>query len=477
MPVSQTADRLSAFIQSGVIPPMPAVALEVVRRTRAAEPDVVAVADAAGKDPALAARLLKLANSSLFARSRMVTNLRQAVMLLGLKNVRFTAISLSLTATREPSNDDPAAPLYRAFRRRAVFSAVTARECALMRCPGVAEEAFLCGLLMDAGTGVLLNARPEGWADVLKSFKAGHPDPEVERAVLGFTHADLMSAMLRYWGLAPLLTEPVRTHHDVASGNDPAAHITEALRCAHRVAETELAAGSTLRLLMELMRVDQETARQLQERITNQATELAKIMDLDIGGGAREELAMQLADAQESLLSDNIQQEERVQKAEAEAERLRVDSRTDALTGLLNRAAFDVALADANRKGSLVFFDVDHFKAVNDQHGHQAGDAVLRRLGSLVRVHTREGEAFRCGGEEFAVLTHAEGADGAVVAERLRSVIAATPAEPGAPACTISLGVAHWDEAAGDAQKLVAIADRRLYAAKRGGRNRSVTTG
>jgi diguanylate cyclase (GGDEF)-like protein len=454
---------------------MPAVALEVVRRTRAAEPDVIAVADAAGKDPALAARLLKLANSSLFGRSRPITNLRQAVMLLGLKNVRFTAISLSLSATREPDRDDPAAPLWRAFRRRAVYSAVTAREYALLRAHAEAEEAFLCGLLMDAGVAVLLNARPEGWTRVLKSFSSGHPDPEVERAALGFTHADLISSMLRFWGLSPQLTEPIRTHHDEA--NADSASIGAALRCAHLVAEAELGRGSVLRLLASRLNLDDEAARQLHERITRQAKELALIMDMDIGAGAREELALQLVEAQESLLGDNLEQVARTQRAEAEAERLRVDARTDALTGLLNRAAYNEALKHAERKGSLIMFDVDHFKAINDQHGHQAGDAVLRRLGQLVKAHTRDGEAYRFGGEEFAVLAHGASADATVVAERLRTVVASAPSEPGLPACTISLGCATWDEARGDSEALVAIADRRLYAAKRGGRNRTVNQG
>lgn len=477
-----STSRLNAFINTGVIPPLPGVALEVVRRTRDAEPDMDKVAASAGRDPALAVRLLKLSNSSLFGRTRQVTTLRQAVMVLGLKNVQIAALSLSLMPASAVQHDDAVAPLYRAFRRRAVFSAVTARECALVQGGTYAEEAFLCGLLMDAGVALLLNARPDGWERVLASFTAGHPDTEVEREVLGFTHADLLACMLAQWGLADVITEPVRAHHEAEALSDrgPVARITRLLALAHEVSGAELAVGAAADAgrvrLANALGLDAEAAKTLHERIVRQASELATVMDLDID--AREEVAMQIAEAQEAMLTEHMAQGQDLRKAEALAGELRASANTDALTCIGNRLAFDTALLEQRPNGFLLMFDVDHFKLVNDRLGHPAGDAVLRQLGAVVREALPDGQPFRYGGEEFAVLLDGTGLSPLLAAERLRVRVEKTPAQYGSGmvSCTISIGAATFAEVGGDTQRQVSTADKRLYCAKRGGRNRSVVS-
>jgi diguanylate cyclase (GGDEF)-like protein len=152
-------------------------------------------------------------------------------------------------------------------------------------------------------------------------------------------------------------------------------------------------------------------------------------------------------------------------------------SLSDPLTGLGNRRAFDEALAEelarARRHGvpvGLVMLDVDHFKAFNDRHGHQAGDdALVAVAGVLGEVARAEDRACRVGGEEFAVLLPgADEAAAAAVAERIRASVAeARASEP----LTVSLGVAAT-RGEQDAAALFALADERLYAAKQAGRNR-----
>ena len=159
-------------------------------------------------------------------------------------------------------------------------------------------------------------------------------------------------------------------------------------------------------------------------------------------------------------------------------------SHTDALTHLPNRRRLEVDLDlevarshRYNRPIACIMLDVDHFKKVNDVHGHQAGDEILSEFGSAFVGALRETDtAYRYGGEEFCVLlreTDAEAA--AVVAERLRVEIATRFAgNRGSPMVTASLGVAGIPGDALDAKSLVAAADRALYAAKAGGRNRVV---
>jgi diguanylate cyclase (GGDEF)-like protein len=157
-------------------------------------------------------------------------------------------------------------------------------------------------------------------------------------------------------------------------------------------------------------------------------------------------------------------------------------AREDPLTGLPNRRAFDEALARelarADRSGAplaAVALDVDHFKRVNDGHGHAAGDAVLAAVARRAASALRAGDLLaRIGGEEFAALL--PGADlpaAAEVAERIRAAVGGAAIEVGGVALpvTVSLGCAARE--AGEAGPgLLARADARLYAAKAGGRNR-----
>jgi diguanylate cyclase (GGDEF)-like protein len=161
----------------------------------------------------------------------------------------------------------------------------------------------------------------------------------------------------------------------------------------------------------------------------------------------------------------------------------------DSLTGAYNREFLSERLrsevAFSRRHGtdsSLLLIDVDHFKKVNDTYGHQAGDSVLVGLVRLFTQGLRTEDTFaRYGGEEFAISLRGIGLrDAASVANRLRAAVAARPIQHQQHSirCTVSAGcssVACCVEPT--VEELVAIADRRLYAAKGAGRNRVVAAG
>jgi diguanylate cyclase (GGDEF)-like protein len=161
--------------------------------------------------------------------------------------------------------------------------------------------------------------------------------------------------------------------------------------------------------------------------------------------------------------------------------RLSETARRDALTGLLNRRGFeeqlDVELARATRAErpvALILGDIDHFKTVNDQLGHPAGDAVLLRIaGVLERIGRRGDTVARLGGEEFVFIVPDADADSAYeLAERARKALQETFAAEPVP-LTASFGTVSFPRDGTTAESLLATADRALYVAKHGGRNRS----
>lgn len=158
---------------------------------------------------------------------------------------------------------------------------------------------------------------------------------------------------------------------------------------------------------------------------------------------------------------------------------------TDGLTGLTNHRTFqerlDARLAESQRYGrnlSVLLCDVDHFKSVNDTYGHPVGDQVLRAVAAILAREARTTDIVaRYGGEEFVIaMPETDGAGAQVIAERIRERVQAAVTETtlGKLRVTISLGVATFPADAARKAELLEAADACLYAAKRGGRNRTV---
>lgn len=170
------------------------------------------------------------------------------------------------------------------------------------------------------------------------------------------------------------------------------------------------------------------------------------------------------------------------------ARQLQILATRDALTELLNRREFmhraRIVASDRSRQPvHVVMLDVDHFKSINDRHGHATGDEVLRRIGVQIKRVLRAGDlAARMGGEEFALLLpECPGEGASLLAERLREALAGMPAPREAPGLrvTVSVGVApvHMSEdGAGVLSEALRAADENLYLAKHEGRDRVVST-
>ncbi len=177
-------------------------------------------------------------------------------------------------------------------------------------------------------------------------------------------------------------------------------------------------------------------------------------------------------------VTETVENARILEAARSAAERV---ANTDMLTGLPNRrhtlAFLETALTGAREQGlplAVAIFDIDHFKRINDDHGHAAGDEVIRRVARRAKASLREEDMVgRFGGEEFVCILQRSSAQAAeMVAERLRQAIEAEGHADGKlPPATVSIGLAVYD-GEGEAEALLQRADQALYLAKREGRNR-----
>lgn len=179
-------------------------------------------------------------------------------------------------------------------------------------------------------------------------------------------------------------------------------------------------------------------------------------------------------------VTDTASSRRKLEQANAQLEQL---SRTDRLTGLLNRGTWESLLANEFERYRryqgdccVIMFDIDHFKHVNDTYGHQPGDDVLRVISSLLQDNLRQTDiAGRYGGEEFGVILPETDLAGALTfAERIRSAVEKTSVDTNAGAInvTISLGVSVLTDETPDYLTWLTHADKALYQSKEGGRNR-----
>jgi diguanylate cyclase (GGDEF)-like protein len=234
------------------------------------------------------------------------------------------------------------------------------------------------------------------------------------------------------------------------------------------------AAQATAQELAELYRLGVPCGQALAVPLLADGVHLGALL-VAMPANAQLELDGTLVAAVADLAAASLAQERRLALTYAEARR-------DALTGLPNRRAFDEDLAgelgrrEPDRRVTLVLFDVDEFKAVNDTGGHAEGDAVLATLARLFLREIRANEqVYRIGGDEFAVLVEGDATAGTRVADRvLRST---RHHRRGRPLPSLSAGVAEARRGLETREALLGRADGALYEAKRSGRDRIVAAG
>ena len=490
----------AALTRADNLPSLPAVALEVLRLSQDEDATLDDMAGCLSRDPALAAKLLKLANSSLFGGGKSVTTLQRATMLLGMKTVKLMALSFSLAGSL-PKKGQQGSFSFGEYWHRSLVTAIAARSIARLTRSQQGDEAFLCGLFAHFGKLVLSRCLPENYEPIVAEV-GGWPTVALEEQRLGFSSTDVCASLLKGWDLPEViyLTVGYWPHPERGEAlSDPAVRRLVALLNLAHLAEGVLCDQEKGKPLAELHRT-----MAAQHGITPGEVD-ALLVGLESGiGETAELLSIQLPDgtSHEELINQARMQmvhvslgtavdlaAERRRNATLETQKRELESlaTTDRLTGLPNRAAFDAFLERHTRARlegpvpralGLIMVDVDKFKAFNDTYGHATGDEVLRMVGGVLERLTRKGDlAARYGGEEFAIVlpqTNPFGLKSA--AERLREAIEAEVLEVDGQklSVTASFGcacIARF-EAPTDTSALLKLADHFLYQAKKKGRNR-----
>jgi diguanylate cyclase (GGDEF)-like protein len=502
--IRQGAEKLSNIreLMAGKIrlPSPPAIAIKILDMVRRDDFSFRDLAQIIESDPALVAKILKVANSPYYNFTRRVDNIDMALSVLGTHAVKNIALSFVICSDMKAS--DESGFDFDLFWRRAITTAVAAELTAAL-VGQKSRDIFVTALLQDIGIIVLFSSCPEEYQLVMKDNIASKGSLyEVERRYFGFDHQDLGAELLSQWHIPEGIYIPIKYHHRDDSIPEEYLTQTEILRLADNLSAIYHGGQSVGKVFKvrekfkTIFGVGEEAVEKLIDSVASKSLDILGTFEIPPGGmqpfsmilqEANEELS-KINNSYEMLVIELKQAKDKAEKLADELlhanERLHELVFCDSLTGLYNHRFFQESLEKEfersrryKRELSLILFDIDHFKTVNDTHGHLVGDRVLVAISRATERSVREADIIaRYGGEEFAVIlpeTDFSSAKG--VAERLRSDIEhlVTEVDGAAIRVTISAGYTSYSPGASiqDRRAVIGMADKALYIAKQSGRN------
>ena len=468
------------------LPTPPGVAIRILELVESDESSIEDITQVISGDPALTSKIIKFINSPLVGLGFRGTTVAEAVARIGMRGTQMMALSFSLVSDKHRDS----CPSFRfdQFWSESLARAVGARCIASHLLGWDPEEAFITGLLARIGKLVLATGLPADYEPVLAGAAGADMALEArERAALGTDHLEVGMQLLREWNLPEVIWKtagmlgpdhdrPNRSARIIALADAVAAFMVDDNR--HTAADVQTLAAHAY----ETLEINGDAFRVLLGQTGQDWINYGRLLSVETSRAP--DIQSIESQAEEHRTALRLASEMEVQTLRAENQQLGRIARRDRLTGLLNRAAFDedfdAALAAAEQSGTplaLLLIDVDHFKSINDTHGHRTGDAALEHIARTLDDNARKRDGlYRYGGEEFAVIAPDCGpAAAGDLAESFRRAVAAAPfADAHAQfSVTVSIGIgwAHWPARPGTASTVLEYADQRLYDAKHSGRN------
>ncbi|WP_321391697.1 HDOD domain-containing protein [uncultured Desulfuromusa sp.] len=482
------------------LPSLPVIAVQILNAVQKDDTALTVLGEIISADPALTAKMLQVANSALFNCNGEITNINRAMSVLGTNTIKNIALSFVIAA----EFNDPNAGGFNHDRywRHAVTAAVSA-ELLSKSFNLQYNDIFVTALLQDIGMLVISMTKGDEYNSILKEARPPHADLSVlEKKEYGFNHQQVGYALLTNWLLPNSICEPILYHHGLQEGTESRCNTAEILQLSDQLAtiytgsETAELARKCQLTLIEKFNIDEAQALDLLDAVATNSSKIITTFELSpreikpyssLLQEANAELA-KLNMSNEQLILEMQEAKEKAEKLNAELQdantRLKELVYRDGLTGLYNHRYFQESLshelARANRyqtSVSLIMFDIDFFKKVNDIHGHPAGDLVLMNIAKAVSGAVRPCDIVaRYGGEEFAVILPETSTAGAkVFAARLRRCVEgiATLVDGQQIYVTVSAGATTLNPKGIATTKdvLIETADRGLYMSKQNGRN------
>ncbi|MGA2190103.1 MAG: GGDEF domain-containing protein [Steroidobacteraceae bacterium] len=491
--------EVEAHLRSLVnFPSPPGVATHIIELARDPDIEMGKVAKALSLDSALSTKILRIANSPLYAQRRKSENLRQALVVLGLNATLTLALSFTLVkCLRTGKSNGINHPLY---WRRALLATTSARALADAMHHAMAEEISLAALMQDVGMLALDQALPDLYRGSEELQRNHAALAEMERKQLNADHAEVGGWLMRTWNLPDRLHLAIAHSHqlDLAFTADANQIFERCVALSGPVADLFLLNteqrpfAETAQSAERSLGLDRMAFGQVLATVGSMIPETEAIFEAESLAAKHPELIIE--QAHEVLMLRNLSALRELNMLRAVAENsnsraleLEEETRRDSLTGVYNRAYLDQALQrefeNATRHRwplSIAFADLDQFKSINDRYGHPAGDRILQAAARILRGNTRESDLIaRYGGEEFVVvMPNTEGDTARHVCERIVAAFGSTEHVIGSDRTkvTISIGCATHggDTTFANPADFIKAADQALYAAKRRGRNRSV---
>ena len=484
-------------VKSQVNFPSPSkVASEVIALARNPDIDMAKVAQAVSRDPAMTAKILRIANSAFYAQRRSSQNLRQALVIIGLNAALTLALSFSLVSTLRAFN--PTGLDYRRFWRRSLLAATAARAFSEIAKTGSPEDVFLAALLQDVGILAIDRTEREFYAKLPNG--ASHVElQQYERAELGKDHAEYGAMLLQTWNLPSAIWQTVQFSHQPEK-SDATTDMGRAQRCValgSELAEAALASNRAIALAaisgraIQFLPLRPEQFTEVVSRVLSLIPEAEQLYETSIiDGQDAEDLLTQARDLLAARSLQTLQEVQVLQEAttalQSRAEQLEDATRRDALTGVFNRAWLDQELErelmlsrNVNRPLSIALVELDQLKGVQQRLGQEAANVVLCQGAKVLHSCTRDTDAVaRYSADEFLVLLPGADPEAArqVCNRMLSSMREAQCAPNGEPLpITVSIGIASCTSQRSfeTTAAFLEASDHALYAAKLRGRDRA----
>lgn len=500
----------------GDLPTPPSVALKIVHAC--SNPDITStkLAEIVGSDTALLAELLRMVNSPFFGINQKISTANRAIVVLGTRSLRNLALCFTARESLRPQSlqgIDTTAYWAEVLRR-----SVSARVLAETVNADV-DEAFTIGMLQDFGLLAMLLICPEHGKEWTR-LQDHDPDERrfLEMNLFGVTHDAIGEVLAKNWGLPDQLVAPIANHHSDNIENLPPeikkmssiALCADWMAAVYTASDKRLARAKCHRLITDFFSLDESKIEELLEKVPGNVMEAAVALGININEQSSYDEVV--TSANKRLIEKSINHTDqalRLEQALEARELLAKDLQKaynhlaqlayyDPLTTLVNRRRYEeVLLAEIGRHCrsgaplSMVLIDVDHFKSINDKHGHAFGDAVLQALAKILKGNLRSSDiAARLGGDEVCLLlpeTDVKG--GKLAAERIQRQISTLTIEKDhiQAKMTASFGGCTWKLKSFDRDNLQTVmksiniknimkdivdsADKAMYKSKQGGRD------